>query len=159
MSEQQVTYECDGGRVSYDTDVTVQNKPERGHQVDIFSAIPSEPTAAYQKHSATSRRAAERAQVNLNTHLDRVLKWFQQCGKRGGTDNELITDMLAKYNMSPNTPRPRRINLWQMGRLVNTGQERDGCTVYVYYSYASDEELHHDAREWRDYLGSQKAQL
>ena len=55
-----------------------------------------------------------------------VYRYICVRGNRGATDNEII----AALGMKGSTERPRRIELWRMGLIEDSGQQRDGCTVW-----------------------------
>jgi len=97
---------------------------------DLFNPT----TVPYQEHSAASRRAAKGYQVNAGTDREKVLKYLQRQGKQGATDNEMIRHFTE---MSPNTPRARRVRLWRDGQVSMTERERDGSTVWVFHTYAT----------------------
>jgi hypothetical protein len=78
-----------------------------------------------------SRKAAEKAQRNRARRERQVMAYLASCGDEGATDNELIDALRARCKMSVNTPRARRRNLTVEGVIVDSGRERDGCTVWA----------------------------
>ncbi len=74
-----------------------------------------EPTLPYQRHSATSREAAELAVPLSGKYRLKVLLHLQSRGEEGSTDEE----MQLALEMNPSTQRPRR------GELVTKGLVRD----------------------------------
>jgi hypothetical protein len=78
------------------------------------------PAAPAQRHSQTSRAAAERIEPQAGTLRRRVLDWLRECGEKGATDEE----MQIGLSMNPSTQRPRRIELESMGWIVRTTQTR-----------------------------------
>lgn len=96
---------------------------------DLF---PDAPSAPYQAHSETSRRAAERIAPIAHTKRGLVLAYIAACGEMGATDEE----MQLRLPMSPNTQRPRRVELVQDGMVKDSGRTRptlggDFATVWV----------------------------
>jgi len=79
-----------------------------------------DPAPAYQAHSETSRRAAERIAPLAGTKRAAVLEYIEQCGEIGATDEE----MQARMPMPANTQRPRRIELCAMGFVKSNGKTR-----------------------------------
>lgn len=82
--------------------------------------------APYQRHSETSRAAAEAIAPKLNALQQKVLDYIRSQGAHGSTDNEAQ----AALGMSGSTERPRRIELTKAGLLVAAGK-RDSCTVWM----------------------------
>ena len=76
--------------------------------------------APFQAHSATSREAAEQIEGDAGTLRQHVLKFLQQCGKLGATDEEIQRAL----KMNPSTERPRRIELRKGGLVVDSGRYR-----------------------------------
>lgn len=79
-----------------------------------------EPAPAYQAHSETSRRAAERIAPHAHTKRGEVLAFIQAQGEEGATDEE----MQARMPMPANTQRPRRIELVALGFVKSSGKTR-----------------------------------
>lgn len=77
-------------------------------QLDIF-------TAPYQAHSETSREAAEFIQPNIGPLQAKVLAFIQLNGPC--TDAQIIEGI----GLSPNSVRPRRIELAKSGRVQQAG--------------------------------------
>jgi transcription initiation factor IIE alpha subunit len=71
-----------------------------------------------QRHSPTSRQAAESVRPHLGALQQRVLDFIRDRG--GATDNEII----AGTGLSGSTVRPRRIELVQRGLVVDCGETR-----------------------------------
>jgi hypothetical protein len=74
----------------------------------------------YQKHSPTSRQAAERAIPTAGTHRGILFDRFVELGSYGATDEEL-QDM-TKIN--PSSERPRRVKLLEDGWIKDSGRTR-----------------------------------
>lgn len=77
-----------------------------------------------QRHSPTSRHAAERAARNAPTLRTRILAAFEAAGPRGLTDDEGI----SQTGIAGNSYRPRRIGLTTEGRLRDSGRTRPTAT-------------------------------
>lgn len=78
-------------------------------------AQPTEPSAPYVAHSATSRAAAESVtRSTAQTDRERILAFLLRAGVTGATDEEGFDTL----QMNPSTYRPRRIELAQAGRIV-----------------------------------------
>jgi hypothetical protein len=73
----------------------------------------------YQRHSQTSLDAARELQ-NKTTKKALVFKEIVCRGKEGATDEEIMMDL----GMSPNTERPRRVELVREGFIVDSGRTR-----------------------------------
>ena len=71
-------------------------------------------------HTATSRKAFLDVYPKTGTQRRRVLDFVQGQGGYGATDEEIQ----AGLNMSPNTERPRRVELVEGGWLVDSKQNR-----------------------------------
>ena len=78
--------------------------------------------APFQKHSATSRAAAQHAQPRAQNLRDKALGIFRTHGAPLGglTDEELITIM----RLPANTVRPRRVELMQAGLIKQVGTRK-----------------------------------
>jgi hypothetical protein len=90
-------------------------------------------TVPYQRHSATSRAAADRVTPGVATAERRVLRALSAAGRGGLTDEE-ISDITG---LRQETARARRVRLVQIGCVMDSGQKRrtsTGCyaTVWVY---------------------------
>lgn len=77
-------------------------------------------SAPAQRHSATSRAAASKIRPNVGTLQQQVLDCLRGCGWVGATDEEMQIAM----EMNPSTQRPRRIELMQMGQVIDSGTTR-----------------------------------
>jgi hypothetical protein len=75
-----------------------------------------EPEAPYQRHSDTSREAAELIEPRINTLRRKVLDYWRKV--RLSTD-EQAQDALE---MNPSTERPRRGELFDQGYLRDSGK-------------------------------------
>lgn len=76
--------------------------------------------APYQRHSETSREAAEAIEPDLAGLRGRVLAFIRQCGDKGATDDE----QQVALAMNPSTQRPRRIELWRKDLVRRTQETR-----------------------------------
>lgn len=74
------------------------------------------------RHDAkrTSREAALLMEPKLGTLRSKVLNAIRVAGKDGMTDDELV----AKLGLSPNSVRPRRVELVEGGWVVDSGRCR-----------------------------------
>jgi hypothetical protein len=98
-----------------------------GRMKDLFGDIPM-PDPGYgfydgnppaQKHSKTSRAAATRIKKRIGPlHAEILL--FLTNNPHGATDEE----MQAQIPMPANTQRPRRVELTQDGRVVDSGRAK-----------------------------------
>jgi hypothetical protein len=71
----------------------------------------------YQRHSPTSKAAADSMRPFIvNTQHQAILDALTAYGPL--TDEELQ----EATNLSPNSERPRRVELWRAGKLVQRGQ-------------------------------------
>ena len=77
-------------------------------QLSIFDA-------PYQAHSVTSRLAAESVAAKAPALRELV---YEALKSRPMTDEQIATTL----NMSPNTARPRRVELVKAGRVVEVGK-------------------------------------
>jgi hypothetical protein len=73
----------------------------------------NQPTLPFQRHSATSRSAAESV-VNAGTLMARVFDHIEGCGERGATDEEIQVAL----SLPGSTQRPRRIECADAGLIV-----------------------------------------
>ena len=89
--------------------------------------------APYVKGSATSEAAAKRLSSSgkLAGKRERVLREILTHWSTGVTDNEATAYMVETYRWSPNTARPRRIELTRAGWLEDSGERRNGGIVWV----------------------------
>ena len=78
-----------------------------------------QPTLPFQKHSATSRAAAESV-VNADSLEGLVLAFIQERGDEGATDLEAQ----AALKLDGSTQRPRRRKLEQLGLVFDSGRTR-----------------------------------
>lgn len=76
--------------------------------------------APWQKHSPTSRAAAMAAEPLAGTKRAILLAFLRGRGDLGATDEE----MQACVPMSPNTQRPRRVELVEGRHIQNSGRTR-----------------------------------
>jgi hypothetical protein len=76
----------------------------------------------YQRHgqSVTSRVAAVEAVPLTGTKRQAVFEFIRECGDYGATDEEIQTAL----NMNPSTQRPRRVELCDQWRIVESGRTR-----------------------------------
>jgi hypothetical protein len=74
----------------------------------------------FQKHSDTSRSAAEAIADVAHTFKAKVLDAIQKAGLHGMTDEECARQLL----LDPNTQRPRRVKLVEEKLVVDSGQRR-----------------------------------
>jgi hypothetical protein len=97
------------------------------HQPELFSrpapvrhytpaAVPLDPPM--QRHSETSRAAAEQAKPGAATQRQTVLEHIEAMG---GLTDEQISDQLG---ISPNAARPRRVELVRLGLVADSGRKR-----------------------------------
>jgi hypothetical protein len=75
----------------------------------------------YQKHSSTSKEAAQAIKHRAGSIRQRVYEALLSCGADGATDDEVVV-MLDGMNAS--TTRPRRIELVNLGAAYKTDQKR-----------------------------------
>ena len=79
---------------------------------DLFGGEPP-----HQRHSETSRAAAEQIKMRVGPLHQRLLAFL---ASRDATDEE----MQVALDMGANTQRPRRRELQLSGRIVDSGQRR-----------------------------------
>ena len=77
-----------------------------------------QPTLPFQKHSATSRAAAESV-VNAGT-LRALVRDFIATSEDGATDEEVQTAL----GLAGNCQRPRRRELQKAGHVIDSGRTR-----------------------------------
>lgn len=82
-------------------------------QIDIFGNIEPEPPA--QKHSATSKAAAETVRGTAKPMRQQILDLLRKEGAM--TD----ADIAIRSGLGENTARPRRIELCRNGQVVKAG--------------------------------------
>ncbi len=80
----------------------------------LFEEIPP-----YQRHSSTSKAAAERIRP-ASSRLRDLVKQTIRNHPEGMTDEEIATTL----GLNPSTARPRRIELVQRGEVVEVGQRK-----------------------------------
>lgn len=83
-----------------------------------MNAVTDDPP--YQRHSDTSRAAAEAIKPKRVSLRQRVLDAIRTNGLYGMTDEEIQ----AATGISPNTARPRRVELVAAGLVVDLGERR-----------------------------------
>ena len=76
--------------------------------------------APHQRHSDTSRAAAEAIEPKRGTKRRIVLDYIREMGDEGATDEE----MQRRLFMSGNTQRPRRVELLDAGFIKDSGARR-----------------------------------
>ncbi|VTU38403.1 hypothetical protein H4CHR_04416 [Variovorax sp. PBS-H4] len=86
----------------------------------------------HQRHSRTSRKAAEAFVPKAPTKRALVLAYLKRCGRAGATDEE----MQRGIPMGANTQRPRRVELCTDRLIVDSGRTRltgggDEAVVWV----------------------------
>lgn len=86
-------------------------------QLDLFSPSSDPPS---QRHSKTSREAAEQIKPQLPRLQQIVLDAIIASGANGLTDEQGVT----LTNLSPSTYRPRRIELQTKCLIVDSGKTR-----------------------------------
>jgi len=85
-----------------------------------------------QRHSETSKAAAEMAMPSALRDRERVLNFIKARGIEGSTDEELQFALL----MQGSTQRPRRVELVKLGLVIDSGSTRKtisnrSATVWV----------------------------
>lgn len=85
---------------------------------DLFDDLPYGGEPPSQRHSDTSREAAKRIKKRVGPLHHKVLKFLMQTG--GATDEE----MQRGIPMAANTQRPRRCELVELGRVMDSGRRR-----------------------------------
>lgn len=98
-----------------------------------FTAAP----APYQRHSRTSRAAAESVEPKTGTKRAIALAFLRGRGMAGATDEE----MQNHIPMNANTQRPRRVELVQARLAMDSGRTRmtaggDEAVVWLAKEYA-----------------------
>jgi hypothetical protein len=83
-------------------------------QTHLFDPPPS------QRHSETSQEAAEAIEPTVAGLRGRVLTFLLARGEHGATDEEIQVAL----EMNPSTERPRRVELWYAGLIVNSSETR-----------------------------------
>ncbi len=87
----------------------------RSRQLSLFVGDPPA-----QAHSTTSVEAAQQIAPTTSTLRMQLLAWLKGQGITGATDEE----MQQGCGMQPNTQRPRRVELVQLGLVVDSGLVR-----------------------------------
>lgn len=85
----------------------------------------------FQEHSAPSFDAAAAIKPSAATLRDKVLRFIEERGAEGATDDEIQVNL----NMNPSTERPRRIELMELGlvtRATINRKTRTGRTAAVW---------------------------
>lgn len=111
---------------------------------ELFTHIP-----AHQRHSETSYTAAREIAADLNDLQYKVFRYLLERGSRGATDKEGYT----ATGIDQNTYRPRRIELWDMGKVIYSGEKRDRSAVWKLELFATPEEKAAD-KEYRQQKGA-----
>ena len=68
----------------------------------------------FQEHSGSSFDAAAAIKPSAATLRDKVLRFIEERGDYGATDDEIQVSL----NMNPSTERPRRIELMELGLVT-----------------------------------------
>lgn len=89
----------------------------------------------FQRHSATSRRAAIDAYPRTGTQRHRVLEFIRGRGDDGATDDEIQVAL----NLNPSSERPRRIELVEGGYV--RAKVVDGAAVERLTRWGSDAQV------------------
>lgn len=76
--------------------------------------------APAQMHSPTSIDAAQQIEPHMPRLRAEVLGVCRVSGPHGATDEEMQMALV----MPANTQRPRRVELWKMGLICDSGQKR-----------------------------------
>lgn len=103
-----------------------------------------QPTLPFQPHSDTSKAAAREMRPKAKSIRQDVWFCIYRAGMLGRTDEEIQ----AELNISPNTSRPRRVELVHMGMVVDSGVRRktsSGSKATVWRAVP-----HEDMREVRE---------
>lgn len=79
-----------------------------------------QPRLPFQRHSPTSRAAADSMEPRAGTCLFLVFNHIVQAGWTGATDEEIQETL----GMNASTQRPRRIDLVKRGLVVDSGTTR-----------------------------------
>ena len=74
----------------------------------------------YQRHSDTSKAAAQAIEMSATTLRGKVYRYLVERSFRGATDEELQTGLA----MNPNTQRPRRVELLERGLIYDSKLRR-----------------------------------
>lgn len=78
------------------------------------------PAVRLPKVRRTAREKVAEPARYTGASRDQVLAYVTDCGTHGATDEE----MQVQLSMGANTQRPRRVELVQRGRLVDSGKTR-----------------------------------
>lgn len=100
--------------------------------MSLFPPATDTPGLVRTDAATTSRKAAEAVWPTSGTKRAAVLAEITRAGSAGATDEEIS----AALEMSPNTERPRRVELVRSGWVVDSGKVRptgSGCdsTVWI----------------------------
>lgn len=76
--------------------------------------------APSQRHSATSRAAADAIEMPRQTLRDCVYNAIEEAGQWGLTDEQIC----ERTGLNPSTARPRRVELERAGRVKDSGRRR-----------------------------------
>lgn len=87
---------------------------------DETGGLPMWEKAPFQKHSETSRDAAENIEPRAGTLRAKVLAYLRDRGGNGATDLE----MQDALGLGGSTQRPRRVKLVELGLAVDSGDVR-----------------------------------
>jgi hypothetical protein len=79
------------------------------------------PEPPAQWHSDTSRDAADQIATVAGRLRRTVYQWLAGRGAQGGTDEEIQ----GALSMPANTQRPRRVELFDQGLVVDSGRRRE----------------------------------
>jgi len=104
-------------------------------QLELF---PDDRQPPCQRHSPTSRAAADAIEPSAHTLRAAVLRYLRGQGSRGATDEEITLAL----DLNPSTARPRRIELQQAGWVYDSGhtrQTRSGRDAVVWVAVLADE--------------------
>lgn len=113
-----------------------KHKPEVPGQAGLFDREPT--TFPAQRHSETSRAAADQARPGAGRQRMRVFNAILSAGRDGLTDIECQ----AVTEINPSAQRPRRIELVNQGAVIKTNRKRKtpsgrNAAVYVAEEFAA----------------------
>ena len=74
----------------------------------------------YQQHSTTSTAAAVAIEDKAGTLRRKVRDYLLSCGAEGATDEQIQNAL----QMNPSTQRPRRIELVEARKVLDSGKQR-----------------------------------
>lgn len=95
--------------------------------------------APFQKHSPTSKAAAQQQNKTLGVKQAAVLRRIYESGTRGITDNELSDYFVTAHGWSIHTARPRRCELTSLGKVVDSGSKHKGSTLWIAREYVTEQ--------------------